>query len=59
MTARDEMHLDLYYDDADAEVARLIGLGARFERENPNDEYVVLLEPEGNECCVCAVPEMI
>jgi catechol 2,3-dioxygenase-like lactoylglutathione lyase family enzyme len=58
VTARDQMHLDLYSDDADAEVARLIRLGARFVRENTNDEYVVLLDPEGNEFCVCAVPEI-
>ena len=56
VSARDQMHLDLYSDNADAEVARLIALGARFVRENTEDEYVVLLDPEGNEFCVCAVP---
>jgi catechol 2,3-dioxygenase-like lactoylglutathione lyase family enzyme len=58
VTARDQMHLDLYSDDADAEVARLIELGARFVRENVKDGYVVLLDPEGNEFCVCAVAEI-
>ena len=57
VTARDQMHLDLYSDDADRQVERLVGLGARRVRENrdPDDTYVVLLDPEGNEFCVCAV----
>ena len=57
-SARDQMHLDLYSDDAEPEVARLIALGARFVRESTKDEYVVLLDPEGNEFCVCAVAEI-
>jgi catechol 2,3-dioxygenase-like lactoylglutathione lyase family enzyme len=57
VTARDQMHFDLYSDDQAAEVARLIGLGARFVRHSDevDDDYVVLLDPEGNEFCVCAV----
>ena len=58
VTARDQMHLDLYSDDPAAQVARLIGLGARFVRECAEDAYVVLLDPEGNEFCVCAVAEI-
>jgi catechol 2,3-dioxygenase-like lactoylglutathione lyase family enzyme len=58
VTARDQMHLDLYSDDAEAQVARLVGLGARYVRENVKDAYVVLHDPEGNEFCVCAVPEI-
>ncbi|HEV7526225.1 MAG TPA: VOC family protein [Acidimicrobiia bacterium] len=61
VSARDQMHLDLYSDDADAEVERLVGLGARFVRkvvEDDDDEYVVLLDPEGNEFCVCKVAEL-
>jgi hypothetical protein len=32
------------------------GLGARFVRHNldPDDDYVVMTDPEGNEFCVCA-----
>jgi predicted enzyme related to lactoylglutathione lyase len=58
VSARDQMHLDLYSDDQDAEVRRLAGLGARFVRhhEDPADDYVVMTDPEGNEFCVCAVP---
>jgi catechol 2,3-dioxygenase-like lactoylglutathione lyase family enzyme len=58
VTARDQMHLDLFTDDQAAEVARLTGLGARFVRHNnqdPDDDYVVMTDPEGNEFCVCVV----
>jgi predicted enzyme related to lactoylglutathione lyase len=61
VTARDQMHLDLYSDDVAAEVERLVGLGAawvRESREDPDDQYVVLRDPEGNEFCVCAVDEL-
>src|SRR5260370_37952893 len=43
VSARDQMHFDLYTDDRDAEVERLNGLGATFVRHTrePNDDYVV------------------
>jgi predicted enzyme related to lactoylglutathione lyase len=52
------MHLDLYSNDQDAEVQRLAGLGARIVRHHgdPDDDYVVMTDPEGNEFCVCATP---
>ena len=58
VTARDQMHLDLYSDDADAQVERLVALGARKIRVNddPQDTYVVMADPEGNEFCVCSPP---
>jgi predicted enzyme related to lactoylglutathione lyase len=51
------MHLDLYSDDLDAQVARLQSLGATYVRrvEEDRDCYVVLRDPEGNEFCVCVV----
>jgi catechol 2,3-dioxygenase-like lactoylglutathione lyase family enzyme len=57
VSARDQMHLDLYTDDQAAEVARLTGLGARSVRHvrEPGDDYVVMTDPEGNEFCVVAV----
>src|SRR5271170_7169560 len=57
VSARDQMHLDLYSDDQAAEVERLAGLGATFVRhhEDPDDDYVVMTDPEGNEFCVVAV----
>ena len=61
VTARDQMHLDLFTDDQAAEVERLTGLGARFVRHNqdPADDYVVMTDPEGNEFCVCVVDRSI
>jgi hypothetical protein len=61
VTARDQMHLDLYSDDQAAEVERLTGLGAMFVRhhEDPDDDYVVMADPEGNEFCVAAVASLL
>ena len=58
VSARDQMHLDLYSDDQAAEVKRLVGLGAKIVRHNrhPEDDYVVMTDPEGNEFCVVAKP---
>jgi predicted enzyme related to lactoylglutathione lyase len=60
VSARDQMHLDLYSDDQAAEVQRLAGLGASVVRhhEDPEDDYVVMTDPEGNEFCVVAVAEL-
>ena len=60
VTARDQMHLDLYSDDASEQVERLLGLGAVKVRENhdPADTYVVMRDPEGNEFCVCSLPSI-
>ena len=59
VSARDQMHLDLYSDDPENQVARLVALGARIVRESREPgAFVVLLDPEGNEFCVCAVREI-
>ncbi len=57
VSARDQMHLDLYSDDVASQVDRLVALGAVWAREvrEPDDHYVVLLDLEGNEFCVCEV----
>src|SRR2546423_15134175 len=58
VTARDQMHLDLYSDDYRAEVGRLSGLGASVVRNSDDDDddvYVVMKDPEGNEFCVCDI----
>jgi hypothetical protein len=59
VTARDQMHLDLYTADKLHEVERLVALGAVWVRSsgNPDDDYDVLRDPEGNEFCVCFVPD--
>ncbi|QKV78831.1 VOC family protein [Amycolatopsis sp. Hca4] len=59
VATREQMHLDLYTDDQQHEVDRLLGLGARFVRhveDDPADDWVVLADPEGNLFCVCAKP---
>jgi len=51
---RNRLHLDLYTQDRQAEVARLEALGAtRLPRNyDPGDDFVVLADPDGNEFCV-------
>jgi catechol 2,3-dioxygenase-like lactoylglutathione lyase family enzyme len=58
VSGRDQMHLDLFTREQDEEVVRLMGLGAKFVRHNtdPDDDYVVLSDPEGNAFCVCLLP---
>ncbi len=47
------LHLDLYTDDQQGEVRRLIELGATLHRSpEPGDDFVVLADPEGNLFCV-------
>ena len=48
------VHLDLYTTDQASEVDRLIKLGAtRYERDaGPEDDFVVLVDPDGNRFCV-------
>jgi catechol 2,3-dioxygenase-like lactoylglutathione lyase family enzyme len=57
ITGRDQMHLDLYTDDQATEVDRLEALGATVVRrsDDPEEDYVVLHDPDGNEFCVCLV----
>jgi hypothetical protein len=52
------VHLDLYTADQEAEVERLLALGARrYEREyGPEHDFVVLVDPDGNRFCVVAKP---
>ncbi len=56
---KNRLHLDLYAEYPDAEVERLINLGAkRFDRvPEPGEDFVVLEDPEGNLFCVVDVRE--
>ncbi len=56
---RSWLHLDLYTNDQEAEVARLIELGAtRYAwKYRPDADFVVLEDPDGNLFCVVQVPE--
>jgi len=50
---KNRLHIDLRPDDRDAEVERLVGLGARrVDVGQRNESWVVLADPEGNEFCV-------
>ena len=52
-TVKNRLHLDLRPDDQDAEVERLLGLGAtRADVGQGEQTWVVLADPEGNEFCV-------
>ena len=55
-TAKNRLHLDVMADDPEAEVARLVELGAT--RVAEADEYgytwTVMADPEGNEFCVAS-----
>lgn len=47
------LHLDLYADDQEAEVERLLKLGATLVlRPGKGHDYVILADPEGNHFCV-------
>ncbi len=58
---KNRMHLDLRVLDLEAEVSRLIALGACYATEKPlqNNGWVwyVLLDPDGNEFCVLRPPD--
>ena len=58
---RSWLHLDLYTSDQEAEVERLIALGAtRYPwRYRPGADFVVLEDPSGNLFCVVQVPEHV
>jgi catechol 2,3-dioxygenase-like lactoylglutathione lyase family enzyme len=53
------VHLDLYTTDQEGEVERLIGIGAkRYPQEyRPEDDFVVLEDPDGNRFCVVQVAD--
>ena len=51
---KNRLHLDFRPDDQDAEVARLLALGARRVDvgQTGDESWVVLADPEGNEFCI-------
>jgi len=51
---KNRLHFDLYTDHQEAEVQRLLALGAtRHSRiPEPGEDFVVLADPEGNLFCV-------
>ena len=56
-SVKNRVHLDIYFDteDREAEIERLVGLGARrlwTGSQGPVHTWVTLADPEGNEFCV-------
>ncbi|MDF2264663.1 VOC family protein [Streptomyces coacervatus] len=52
-TVKNRLHLDFRPDDRDAEVARLLALGARHADIGQGEQtWVTLADPEDNEFCV-------
>lgn len=52
-TIKNRLHLDFVPDNQDAEVERLVGLGAtRADIGQGETPWVVMADPEGNEFCV-------
>jgi predicted enzyme related to lactoylglutathione lyase len=58
-STKNRLHIDLAPDDRDAEVERLLGLGASRADVGQSEEatWVVLADPEGNEFCVLSTRE--
>jgi hypothetical protein len=53
-TGKNRLHFDLYTDDQEGEVERLLGIGGtRHPRTpGPDEDFIVLEDPEGNLFCV-------
>jgi predicted enzyme related to lactoylglutathione lyase len=51
---KNRLHIDLRPDDQEAEVERLVDMGARHVDigQSPDVSWIVLADPEGNEFCV-------
>ena len=56
--AKNRMHTDFAAEDREAEVSRLVGLGAKRgeDREEWGISWTVMQDPEGNEFCVAQTP---
>lgn len=50
---RGRIHIDLYTENPEGEVKRLLGIGATLYHERePGEDFTVLADPEGNLFCV-------
>jgi hypothetical protein len=54
LMGRNSLHLDLYTNDKEGEVERLLKLGATRHPQTyePDDDFIVLEDPDGNLFCV-------
>jgi hypothetical protein len=55
--AKNRLHFDLATPDADAEAARIVGLGGRVVAEY--EWWITMADPEGNEFCVMRQPPAV
>jgi hypothetical protein len=57
-TVKNRLHLDLYAEDEEASARRIEDLGATrlWLSKDPDDVFIVLADPEGNEFCVVRHP---
>jgi predicted enzyme related to lactoylglutathione lyase len=54
------IHLDLYAENQEKEVARLVELGARrvhWDKRPADADYIIMEDPEGNRFCVVDAPD--
>ncbi len=56
---RIRLHLDLYTDDQEGEVERLLKVGATLypRTYKPDENFKILVDPEGNHFCIIQVPK--
>jgi catechol 2,3-dioxygenase-like lactoylglutathione lyase family enzyme len=56
-TEKNRLHFDLYSTDQAGEVERLLGIGATHHTREPepDDDFVTLVDPDGNLFCVIDV----
>jgi len=56
-TRHPRLHLDLYTDNQEGEVKRLLGIGAIHHPQtyDPEDDFIVLEDPDGNLFCVVQI----
>lgn len=54
-TAKSRVHLDIMTDNIEAEAQRLEKLGAHQQPNQPSPQWLVMLDPCGNEFCVIGV----
>jgi len=55
---RGKIHLDLYTDDPNGEIERLLKIGAKvYKSHEPETDFTILEDPEGNLFCIVDVRE--
>lgn len=52
---KNRLHLDIFVTDPDPWIERCLALGGTrlWSSDEPDDEFQVIADPEGNELCIC------